>query len=194
VTVKSPFGDGTGTVHLLSDFRLVLLLHALGGVYRARVDGVIRVLDDGSFELSFDGLPQIPVSESRIALEGGPLGLLVTPRRCGAYEVVTRFASHGGLAVERTLPITIAGCPVPLRVVGAKASGGRVTWSLQGAATATEVTLLRWRKGAWEEQSRRTLPAATKTFARPKGKGRWLVALRALGAGDSASPARRLRI
>jgi hypothetical protein len=191
---KSPFGDGTGTVHLMKDFRLALLFSALGGIYKQRVDGTIRVLDDGSFELTFDGLPQIPITESRIALEGGSRGLLVTPRRCGAYPVLTRFASHGGAAVEQPVQIQVAGCPVPLRVVSAKVSATRVSWALQGAATGTEVTLFRWKRGGWDEVASRRLPATTTTWRLPKGSGRRLVVLRAVGTGGTASPARRVTL
>jgi hypothetical protein len=191
--VTSPFGNGAGTVNLTSDFRLVLLFEALGGVYRQRVYGTIRVLDDGSFELTFDDLPQIPVTESRIALEGGPRAMLVTPRRCGDYEVTSRFVSHAGAAVEQTLPVRITGCPAPLRVAGARATRSVLTWRLQGPATGTEVTLFRWTRGAWDEMSSATLPPTRTTWSVPKQPGRYSVTLRALGANGAASPARSVR-
>jgi hypothetical protein len=193
-TVVSPFGNGEGTVNLTTDFRLVILFQSLGGVYRQRVYGTIRVLDDGSFELAFEDLPQIPITESRIALDGGPRGQLATPRRCGTYDITTGFVSHAGAVVEQKVPVAITGCPAPLRVLSARASGARVSWALQGPATGTEVTLYRWASGGWDEVSSATLPATRTSWRRPRGKGRYLVTLRALGAGGGASPATRIRV
>jgi hypothetical protein len=196
-TVKSPFGDGTGDVFVTDDFRLVLAIQSLGGIYRQRLYGTIRVLDDGSFELTFDDLPPIPVTESRIALEGGPRAMLVTPRRCGDYQVTSRFVSHAGAAVEQKLPVRITGCPERLKVesVRIKVSDPlSLRWQISGPATGTELTLFRWSRGAWDEVSAANLPATRTTWRAPKRPGRYSVTLRALGANGAASPARTVRL
>ena len=166
--VESPLGRAVGSVHLTTDFRLFVPLRALNGAYTQRVVGTIRALDDGSAEISFDNLPAVPVTESRIALQGGSRSIFVTPRDCGRYTVTTRFVSHAGAEVRRDLPVDISGCPVTPRIEALSVAPrrlrtgrrARVTWRLSTRARRTDVRLYRARRGLWRQVGGVRGPAA----------------------------------
>ena len=166
-SVESPLGNGSGTVHLTTDFRLFVRFSAYGDLYQQPVTGTIHGYDDGA-EIVFDNLPNIPVTESRIALDGGPRAIFITPWRCGSYEVGARFVSQSGARIETGLPIEIAGCAEELAISAVRVSRRRVargrrpklSWQLSRAAAFTRVVLLRAKRGGWHELASARGPAA----------------------------------
>ena len=166
-TVESPFGHGEGVVYLTTDFRLFVPFRAYGPLYQYNVTGAIHGYDDGA-EIVFDGLPNVQVTEARIALDGGQRAIFINPRRCGAYSAGARFVSQSGVQVETTLPVSITGCSEALAISGARVhprrvtAGGRPTlsWQLSRAAAFTEVALFRAARGLWRELASVRGPAA----------------------------------
>lgn len=204
IGIVSSFGPASGTLFLTEDFRIIASIQALGGLVRQRLTGHIRALDDGSPEIVFDDLPAVQVTEARIALDGGPRSIFITPRQCGRYEVGARFVSHAGAEVKVALPLEIVGCPIPLRVAGvrvATATGGRTTvsWRLTAAAAYTTIDLYRRSRGAWRSLGAirasgaagdHRLTVGPRWRGRPLRVGRHRVALRATAGDGTASPAR----
>lgn len=167
-SAQTPFGPGSGGIYLTDDFRLLVRILGLGGLVEVRVLGAIRALDDGSAEITFDGLPRTQITESRIALDGGSHGIFVNPRRCGRYEAGTRFVSHAGEQVSTVIPLDIAGCARAPRITSVRVSPRRIraqrravlSWRLDGAASVTEVTLFRAAGRTWRQLGTVAAPAA----------------------------------
>ena len=206
-TAESPFGHGEGVVYLTEDFRLFVPFRAYGPLYEQVITGSIHALDDGSAEIVFDNLPPVQITEARIALDGGPRSVFITPRRCGSYAAGARFVSHSGTEVQRTFPLDITGCAEPLSISAATVAPTRVKagrrptllWQLSRAAEYTEVALLRAERGAWRELvSRRGTAAAglnemrlPRRFARRlRSPGRYRLRLRAHALDGVVSRAR----
>lgn len=191
VFVRSSFGDATGPMHLTEDLRLVGFLGSYAGLVRQRIVGTIIVGDDGSAEVVFDDLPDIPVTFSRISLAGGSRGILMTPARCGTYEVRAHFVSHRDEVSDHMLPVEIEGCPAPLRIAAVRLDGRTLRWEVSGA-DHTEVRLLRKARRAWREvRSWRRTETALVLPSRLRGAFR--ADLRAFSADGRASPARSKR-
>jgi hypothetical protein len=210
VDIVSPLGRAGGGVYLTSDFRLFVPVSALGGIYRAPIDGKIHALADGSPEIVFDGLPKAPVTEARIALDGGPRAIFITPRRCGRYSAGARFVGYGGTQVALTLPLQISGCVAALgldrvRVAPRRVLPGRrprLSWRLSRAALRTELTLFRAKRGEWRELATTRAPAAAgrnqlrlpRRWRSPLRRvGRFRLVLRATAADGVVSRARTAR-
>lgn len=192
VEAVSPFGTGEGPVYVTADLRMVAFLRSYAGLINFRSEGTIQALDDGTAELRFTGLPDIPATSGRIALEGGDRGLLVNPRRCGRYDVAVRFDSHGGESAQATAPVTIEGCPPPVTVRRLRLRGGRLTWRVSEPSTST-VLLLGRRDGAWRERRRWRTTATAVRVGRPPS-GRYRLVVRARTADGRGSPARTLSL
>lgn len=207
VSIMSSFGPASGTLFLAEDFRIVASIQALGGLVRQRLTGRVRALDDGSPEVVFDDLPAVPVTESRIALDGGPRSIFITPRRCGRHEVGARFVSHDGAEVKMMHPLEIVGCPTPLRVAAVRIASGSdgktiVRWRLTTAAAYTTVELYRRSRGAWRSlgvvratgaAGRHRITVSPHWRGRRLRVGRHRVALRAITGDGAVSPARYAR-
>jgi hypothetical protein len=167
-TVETLYGHGEGVVYLTSDFRLFVPFRAYGPLYEQAITGKIYGLDNGMAEIVFDELPAVQVLEARIALDGGPRSVFITPRRCGEYAAGARFVSHSGTRVELAFPIDISGCAEALAISGARVAPRRVaagrrpklSWQLSRAAAFTEVALFRAERGAWRELASLRGPAA----------------------------------
>jgi hypothetical protein len=167
-SVQTQFGPGSGGIYLTDDFRLLVRMLGLGGLVEVRVLGAIRPLDDGSAEITFDGLPRTPFTEARIALGGSSRGIFVNPRRCGRYEAGARFVSHAGEQVSAVLPLEIIGCASAIRITSVRVMPRRIraprsavlSWRLDGAATVTEVTLFRAAGRTWRQLGTVAAPAA----------------------------------
>lgn len=204
VGIVSSFGPASGTLFLTEDFRIIASIQALGGLVRRRLTGHIRALDDGSPEIVFDDLPAIEVSEARVALDGGPRSIFITPRACGRYELGARFVSHSRAEVKVALPLEIVGCPVPLRVAAVRVRNttkGRTTisWRLTAAAAHTTIDLYRRSRGAWRSLGAvsasgaagdHRLTVGRRWRGRPLRVGRHRFALRATAGDGTASPSR----
>jgi hypothetical protein len=204
--VLSPLGMASGPIHLTEDFRLFVPLRALGGLYEYRVVGKIRALADGSPELVFDELPPLPVTESRLRVDGGPKAIFLNPRNCGRYEIRGRFVSHEDAEVTRSAPIDITGCAqIPIvssiRVSPGRVRAGRVatvTWRLSTAARWTRVEIHRAGSGAWRHVGTLRGPAAAgrnslrirRAGGRRLRPGRYRVLVRAVAEGDAVSRSR----
>ena len=189
---SSPLGDGAGPIHLMQDMRIVAFVEAYAGLGRFRINGTFNVLDDGSAEVVFTGLPELPADGGRIVLEGGDRSIMVNPRRCGEYEVRVRFTSHAGEVADIGLPIAITGCRDLPEIRRVRLRGGVLRWRV-GEPAVTEVRLLRLAGGEWRELRRwRTRGQRVRVGAlRP---GRYRVMLRARTADGRVSQARWLSI
>jgi hypothetical protein len=205
-SVVSPLGRAAGTVHLTSDFRLLALLEAVAGLVEAPIVGKIYALPDGSPEIVFDDLPNTPITEARLELDGGRRGIFLNPRDCRDYMVGARFVSRSGTVVRQDFPFEVVGCPRPPSITGAavkprRAVAGerlRLSWSLSEASLRTNVQLYRRAAGVWRSLGRRRAAGAQganklRIGRRWKGRrlrpGRYRVALRAIAAGGVHSRA-----
>jgi hypothetical protein len=150
LVVTSPLGTADGPVHLMRDLRLVAFLGAYGGLVDMRVVGTTRVRHDGSFQLSFDDLPNLPVRSSVLTLEGGTKGIVVNPRRCATYPVQVTLTSQSDETVRQEIPVTIDGCGAPVVVDRLRVAAGRLLWRVSEAAT-TRVVLLRRTGAVWRQ-------------------------------------------
>jgi hypothetical protein len=210
-SVQTPYGPGSGGIYLTDDFRLFAHMIGLGGLAEVRVLGAIRALDDGSAEITFDGLPRTPILESRLALDGGARGIFLNPRRCGRYEAGARFVSHAGEQVAAVLPLEITGCaPVP-RITSVRVSPQRIqarrravlSWRLDRAASVTDVTLFRLAGTSWRQLGTASAPAAAGTNRLVIGRrfsgrvlraGTYRLVLRARAGDGAVSRARAARM
>jgi hypothetical protein len=69
----------------------------------------------GRLEVSFLNNPQLPFSELRLTLNGGPRAPLGNPLTCGAPRVESLFTPYtGGPAALSSNPFVTTGCPNPL--------------------------------------------------------------------------------
>jgi len=193
IDVTTPFGSASGPVNLMTDLRLVGFLSAYLGAIQERVVGTIFVTDKGGAEVVFDNLPDIPVTSSKIALDGGPKGALVTPRRCGTYNVQAHLVSHDGSVVDKALPVVIDGCPAALTLTGVRLAGRVLHWKTSEPARTNVTLLIRNRRdNEWGEA---TSGHTNATTLRLPGlpAGTYEAVLRAVTADGRASPARTLR-
>ena len=68
--------------------------------------------DTGQITIAFDDAPQLPLSEIRLSLFGGPRAVLVTPPGCGAYTTTSRLAPWSGApAVTESSTLELASGP-----------------------------------------------------------------------------------
>lgn len=210
-SVMTLYGPASGGIHLTEDFRLSLQMTALGGLVTAPVVGAIRALDDGSAEITFDGLPRVQMTEARIALHGGSRAIFLNPRRCGRYEASARFVSHGGEQVTTVLPLEITGCSDALRITSVRVSparigGGRravLAWRINRAAAATDLALFRLSGATWRQVgsvSASAAAGANRLVIRRRFGGHTLsggthrLVLRARGSDGTVSRGRTVRL
>ena len=188
VTAQSLAGPATGGVFITEDFRVVVFADALGGLIRIKADGAITLNERGGFTITFSGLPDLPVRETKLTFEGGDLGLLRNPRRCATYDIVAKLVAHSGEQARTTLPLAVGGClAIPSATVARRGRTVTASWSAPGAE-ATTVRLQRRYGVDWVTlRARRTTASALRfTIRRP---GRYRVRLQA-AAGPRRSPVR----
>lgn len=191
VQAQSLAGPAEGGVYLTEDFRVVVFADAANGLIAVKATGVVTLNERGGFTITFSGLPNLPVRETKLEFEGGERGMLRNPRTCGTYELVARLIAHSGEQAQTTVPLTIDGClPAPDATV---TRTGRhrftVRWSAPGAE-ATTVRLQRRFGVDWVTvHSRRTTATSWRFSARRPG--RYRLRLRS-AAGDRRSPDRIL--
>jgi hypothetical protein len=188
-TAQTMLGDFAGPVHLTTDFRLITFLRGFGGLVQQEVSGYLLLLPDGSVESVLEDLPDVPATLARVAFDGGPRSLLLTPRACGGYVIGAQFTSHDGDRVERKVPVQIAGCDSAPRIERASVRNGLVSWRLSDAGAATLVEVQRLVRAGrfvrWHRVSRTRAAAArganhlTVQLRRP---GRYQVVLTSLSA------------
>ncbi|HTA34765.1 MAG TPA: hypothetical protein VK721_15190 [Solirubrobacteraceae bacterium] len=73
--------------------------------------------ETGQLTTSFENLPQLPFSELRLHLFGGPRGALATPEACGGYAAASAWGPWSAIApVSLASPFSISsGCVVGFR-------------------------------------------------------------------------------
>jgi hypothetical protein len=65
----------------------------------------------GRLSVSFDEMPQLPFSDVRVRLSGGPGAALVNPTGCGSFTTTTQLSPWSGSApATRTSSFTTSGC------------------------------------------------------------------------------------
>jgi hypothetical protein len=123
VTAKTPLLEETleGPVYLRSSSHnlpdLVFALHGIVNVEAAgRIDSV-----KGGIRASFEEVPDVPISEVVIDMQGGNKGLIVNSKNlCAAKNRASlSFSAHNGKGF-RASPVVEARCPQ-----GRKGKGGR---------------------------------------------------------------------
>jgi hypothetical protein len=70
--------------------------------------------DSGRITATFDDLPRLPFSEISLHLQGGDLGLFVTPSSCGTYvgeSALLPWSGEGSQAVKRTSRLPVSAGP-----------------------------------------------------------------------------------
>jgi len=88
----------------------------------------------GQVTIAFDDLPQLPLSEVKLSLFGGPRAALLTPPACGAYGATSALAPWSGTpAVTETSNLEIASGPN-----GEACPGGRFSPSFVAGTTDSE--------------------------------------------------------
>jgi hypothetical protein len=146
-------------------------------------------------------LPNLPTTLAETSLEGGSRGLLLTPRRCGRYEVAGTFTSHSDEESRTVVPVEIAGCPARPVISDLRVSPRRfraranLRWRLSRASRRTSVSVQRLARGRWRELRRLAGPGhAGENSLRVDGRrlrpGRYRFVLRAYGQEGLASRAR----
>ena len=185
----SPIASATGDVYVTDDLRLVAFTEAVGGLLKFKIQGTITLDPSGGFAVSFAGTPNLPLSSLTLALEGGDLALVKNPSTCGDFRFKATFTSYDDEVTQAAPPVSITGCPPPLRVSALRARAGRrsvrLRWSVTDGADATRVELRR--KGR-RVRARRV----TGTSARFGGlkRGRYVAVLRATDGGRTSSARR----
>lgn len=219
--VQTPLANFSGEVHFTTDFRLVIFLRDATGLIQQKVVGTFHLLEDGSREVVFDNLPDVPSSFSQVALEGGSSGILLNPRTCGTYSVWAQFESHAGEVATSEPSVEIAGCRTGPRITGLRVrpqrfpptggssgnekGGATVAWSLSETADRTDISLQRRTPESWRQlkiwrgpgdAGRNELRLTGRLRGRALPPDGYRVVLRALGpdGATSSSRASRFRI
>jgi|tagenome__1003787_1003787.scaffolds.fasta_scaffold20985708_7 hypothetical protein len=198
-SARTMLGDFSGPVYLTNDFRFVTFLRGLAGLVQQEVEGYLLLRPDGRVESVLEGLPNVAATLARVAFDGGARSLILTPRTCGSYTFDATFTSHGGVQVDRTAAVRVAGCPAAPHIQGARAASSRsgrvrLSWTLSedGAATVINVRRLvragRFVRPARALRARGTARAgANRAIVGPLAPGRYEAMLTVLGAGDRPS-------
>lgn len=183
VSATSPIAPAEGSVYITDDFRIVAFAEALGGLISIKVDGAVTVAPAGGFAITFSGLPDLPLSSVKLALDAGNRGVLKSPARCATYTLPVQFTAHDGSAATAAPEVAIAGCAPPAPVRAVTARKGIVTWKVAAGTQATRLTL---KRGSRTVSTRRVV--GTQTAFKGLDAGRYRVTLRALAAGLSSRP------
>jgi hypothetical protein len=64
----------------------------------------------GQLSVSFDEVPQLPFSDLRVRLSGGPGAALVNPTACGSFTTTTTLSPWSGGSATRSSSFTTTGC------------------------------------------------------------------------------------
>jgi hypothetical protein len=202
-SAQTMFGDFAGPVFLTSDFRLVVFLRGFAGLVQQEISGYLLLEPDGSVVSVLEDLPDVPSTLARVAFDGGPRSLILTPRTCGTYELTAQFTSHDDDRVERRVPVQIAGCDSTPRIERAAVAAGRrsarLSWQLSDAGQATLVEIqrivrtrrfVRWRRVS-QLRASAARGANGVTLALPRA-GRYQVVLTTLSARGRPVDVRRV--
>jgi hypothetical protein len=82
-----------------------LLVAASGDGVNVKVVGDVHLDEStGQVTTTFTELPQEPVSDIKLSLDGGPRGALITPRACGTYTTATDFTPWSTPATPDVFP------------------------------------------------------------------------------------------
>jgi hypothetical protein len=110
----------------------------------------------GGIRSTFDGVPDVPLTEFVLSLPAGPNSALAsTADLCGtALTLSATLESHSGKTVEAKPPIPISGCPI--KIVSAKARGTSAALTVRVPSAGTLVLTGRGLKGV-----KRKVSAAT---------------------------------
>jgi hypothetical protein len=190
-------GDATTLAGVLSNPAVPLLLDQH---FSGRVAPVA-----GGRELTLDGLPGATATKLRVALEGGDRAVVTAPARCATYSLAAELTSHGGQTVQRTAPVTIAGCAGdPPRLSGVRMAPARVRTGSAGALALrlSEPAALRITARRSGTRAVRTLlrthraagRVVLRGLARHLTPGLWLVTVRAGNAAGTAVRTVALRV
>jgi hypothetical protein len=79
----------------------------------------------GQLSVSFDEVPQLPFSDLRVRLSGGPGAALVNPTACGSFTTTTTLSPWSGGSAARSSSFTTTGCGggfVPSFVAGSSSN------------------------------------------------------------------------
>ena len=215
---QTSLGTFSGEVYFTTDFRVLIFLRDATGLIQQKVVGTIRVLDDGSREVTIDDLPDVPSTFSQVALEGGSKGILLNPRNCGTYSLRAQFESHAGELATSEPSVEIAGCrtgplieavrvkPPRFRPTdggsGKHTGGATVSWRLSETADRTEIALQHRTPKSWHQfktldgpgdAGRNELRLTGRLRGRVLSPGSYRVVLRAIGPDGATSPSRATR-
>jgi len=78
-----------------------------------KVPGTVRINPEDRVETTFDENPQLPFSNLRLTLKGGPRAPLALPRGCGDHTTDAELTSWSGRSVSVTSTFEIGGNGVP---------------------------------------------------------------------------------
>jgi hypothetical protein len=81
-------------------FRIFLVLENEQRGLRVKLEGQVRVKNDGQIETAFENNPQLPVSTISLRLKSGPRAPLATPWSCGVHTVDAELTSWAGQRVN----------------------------------------------------------------------------------------------
>lgn len=124
---------------------------------RIKLVGSVSVDANGTITTSFKNNPQLRFSELRLAFDGGPNALFVTPRTCGTTTGTSSFVSHASptpVTVDSSLTID-EDCATP---GFAPAIAMAVDNPAAGASSRTTVTLARLDRSPWMKDFKVSLP------------------------------------
>jgi hypothetical protein len=194
-------GTFSGPVYLSEDFRLLAYLRGPAGMPEQKLEGKLYLHPDGSIEIVFDDLPNLPATLAETTVEGGSRGLLLTPRHCGSYRVAGSFRSHAGEESRSDVPIEITGCPERPVISGLRTRPRRfkghttLRWRLSQPARHTSVSVQRLAGSRWRELRVLVGPGRVgdnrlRVGGRRLRSGRYRFVLRAMGRDGLASRSR----
>jgi hypothetical protein len=90
---ENPFGSLVALYMVIQDRELGISVKLPARVYTDPVTGQVSTVfgDPSAKDPTLRSLPQLPLGEVRVSLPGGPRSPLVTPPRCGSYEITSTF-------------------------------------------------------------------------------------------------------
>lgn len=72
------------------------------GLIDMSMDGDLKSNPDGGFDTVISGIPQVPIAEMQLNINGGENALVYTPYQCGTDEFKAEFTSHAGQTVSKS--------------------------------------------------------------------------------------------
>ncbi len=181
-----------GGVYIISGAGLPELGIALEGGLSLKVKGSLGGSPGGQAQVTFDDLPDIPLSEFRLSFAGGPDGLNVATRDpCSPppFGFVADFNSHSGKSLQvgsdarSTCVGGGAGRPkASVRIAKLQSGEPKVALRLRAAATPIAKARVKIPRGLEVGARRRLLAGARVSGASIRGHGRKL-SIKAKGGG-----------